>query len=235
MSRKLPKNARIIITLDSGAQVRMKAVSPMLISKIDEAVQAKWTAEGRTLTEKPTYTVTTAAGVEETHEHDKASIAEIEDPEIRAGLEAQMSQAEEDLKAFGRTRSTLLIDIAVLESLEVVEGPSIEKWTKLRKRMGLPIPEDEDELKLAFVKEYILTSATDMGSIITAMLEVTGVKKESVDAASANFRDQVEGRQEPEGPAAEEGSVDIRAGEPVLGALGGEGVGETPEPVLGGE
>lgn len=235
MSKKLPKNARILITLDNGAVVRMRAVSPMLISKIDEAVAARWEAEGRALAEKPTYTVTTAAGVDETHEHDAVSIAEVEDPEIRAGLEAQLAKAEEDVKAFGRTRSSLLIDIAVLESLEVVEGPSIEKWTKLRTRMGLPIPTDEDELKLAFVKEYILTSATDMGSIITAMLEVTGVKKESVDAAKANFRDQVEGRQEPEGSADPAVEVDVLAGEPVLGADGGEVLGEVAEPVLGGE
>ncbi len=101
MSKKLPKNARILITLDNGAVVRMRAVSPMLISKIDEAVAARWEAEGRALAEKPTYTVTTAAGVEEIHEHDAVSIAEVEDPEIRAGLQAQLGKAEDDAKAFG--------------------------------------------------------------------------------------------------------------------------------------
>lgn len=228
-SRKLPKGARLLITLDNGSVVRMHAVSPMLISKIDEGVQARWKAEGRTQTEKPTYTILTAAGVEEIHEHDAQSIAEIEDPDIRAGLEAQLRKAAEDEKAFGRTRSQMLIDIAVLESVEVVDGPTIEKWEKVRARMGLPIPEDEDERKLAFVKEYVLTSAADMGAIVTGMLEVTGVKKEAVEAASANFRDQVEGRPESGGAEAGEEPVDVRAGEPVLGAVGGESLGEAAQ------
>lgn len=229
MGKKLPKNARILLTLDNDSVVRMHAVSPMLISKVDASVEERWKAEGRTRTERPTYTITTAAGVEETHEHDAQTIAEIEDEVERAAVQKQFDQAAADQRAFGRSRSELLIDIAVLESVEVVSGPSMERWEKLRRRMGLPIPDDEDDRKLAYVKEYILTSATDMGSIITAMLEVTGVKKEAVEAANANFRDPVEGRPDTDGAgggAAEEGELDVRSGEPVLGADGGEILGE---------
>lgn len=229
---KLPKNARLIVELDNGSKVRLRGVSTMLIAELEQGVLDRWADEGRQMTPAPTYTITTAAGVEEIHAHDSASISEIQDEAERAAVLAQLHKSQADEIDYRRQRTMSMIDLAALECVEVIEGPAIEQWEKRRKMLGRHVPTDPDERQLAYVKEYILTTTRDMTTVITGMLEVSGVSKESVDTATANFRSEVEGRTEAGGSADQAAEVDIRAGESVLGAAGREGLGVDAQAVL---
>lgn len=172
----LPDDARSLLTLDNGAQVRLRAISPALIQGVTDAIRERWAQQGQILVDLPTYcrtafecgtTFTLTAHVIET--------SEVDESERELAL-AALHKAEDIAARFEHDRRKALIKLCFdREAVEVVSGKSIEAWEKIRRRMGLRIPADEDDRKIAYVLEYIISTPRDVQSILLRVLELSGV------------------------------------------------------------
>ena len=172
-------------TTPRGRAITILPMPPMMREHLQAALKAEWEESGHPLAAKPTYAIKTAAGAEETHEHDEQSIAL---PEYAADKDAwqawQTAEAEFDGELKLRTLKAVIIDC-----LEFEIDPA---WTAKAKAKRMRVPADEWERKLFFAETELIGSGEDITAIIETAARLTGVDARLVDAAHESFRGGVE-------------------------------------------
>lgn len=133
---------------------------------------------------KPTYTVELAGGGTQTFDHDETTLVSDED---KATWQEYLDQVE----IADSLLTERMLNAILIEGIEV-EPQNIERWKKRRKMIGLPIPEDEDELLLAYKKSEVACSKEDITDIMTSVMRLTGVSEEAMNKALRSFPDTME-------------------------------------------
>jgi hypothetical protein len=116
----------------------------------------------------PTYTVTTATGDTETHQHDETSLT---------SPEAELT--------------TRILKCVLIEAVEV-EITDLEGWSKRQKLMGMPVSEDPEERMLHYKETQVIRSPEDISEVMRIAMELTGVSEEAIKAAKTSFQGGVE-------------------------------------------
>jgi hypothetical protein len=177
------REERFVVTTD-GRRIAVRPVAPVMIARIQLAAEKELRKAG-VVTDKPTYTVTTVAGVVETHEHDEKSIQSPEEKEAWV----KYLHGQKRLEALSNERTT---KYALLEGL-VIEPPSPE-WAEGMQFFGVEMPTNPRDLKLQYIETEVLRTPEDMANAAMKILHlsVAGVDPEALAAAEASFRGKVE-------------------------------------------
>lgn len=171
-------------TTTRGRAITILPMPPMMREHLRSALAAEWEEAGHPLPEKPTYVLKTAAGDEETHEHDEQSVAQ-------AGADAKAAwQAWQDREAeFDNELKLRTIKAMIIDCLEFEIDPT---WAAKAKAKKMRVPADEWERKIFFAETEVIGSGEDITTIIETAAKLTGVDARMVDAAHDSFRGGLE-------------------------------------------
>ena len=165
------------LTTSKGVHCLLQGLPPLEVPEIYASVPEP---------EKPKYSITTATGDIETHDHDKESIKG--DPEAEKAWEEYTKALQESEEIL----SNRMMNAILLEG--VVVYPTDEEfaiWKKKQSLKGLEVSEDKEEALLQY-KRTIFASKEEIEAIMTIVMELTGVSEEDLSKARESFPDSVE-------------------------------------------
>lgn len=164
----------------AGHAFAITGISPLAFRYVEETLRREWKETGK-LPAPPTYTATNVAGETVRIPHDATTE---KTPEEQAAWDAYVTaQRELDAAISERILNLVLLD-CVLENVEQMRA-----WESKMKALGLPVPEDPAEKKLAFGRMEIIRLPEDVGDLTIAVMRLTpGVEEEAVKAAERQFR-----------------------------------------------
>jgi hypothetical protein len=165
---------------EGGMVIELRRIDPVFI---------QWVTRSVTMPEVPTYEVKTFSGRIEKHKMDPESAAETEgglalwEQYLKDVAEAEAEQTERSIRA------------VLLEGTQRPDPFFDEKWERRMKIIGVTVPDDPDE----YWVQYLTTSltSTDITSLFTAVIRMTGVPEEVIQRAEESFRDSVRDGQRP--------------------------------------
>lgn len=171
-------------TTPTGITVELSAIPQLQVEMIRSKTMADWQKEHGQLPDKPTYTITTADGATEVHEHDETTIQD--DPEAKLAWDTwQRMRAE--CEAYVNAK---IMDFFMLRGIKVALPPD-DGWIKQQEYFGIEVPGDPVERRLHYIRTEVLSGPTDIGDIMTQIMALSGTPQEVVEQAKATFRDSV--------------------------------------------
>jgi hypothetical protein len=134
---------------------------------------------------KPTYTIVTAAGDEEIHDHDETTLQTEEDKKAWEDYQNAMKVLEGEL-------SNRMLTCVLVDGVDIDDEIDLKRWEKRQSLMGISVPEDPDEKLLQYKKSMVIRSSDDIVNLISAVLAITGIGREALDKARDSFQDKLE-------------------------------------------
>lgn len=195
-------------TTAKGKTVEFLGVSPFEVDEVRQLVD---------IPAAPTRTVETAiAGYTEDEPLSEDDLRSDEERRIWAEYvkERDAAKAKQD---------RLVMDYILLEGIRF-DMDDLEAWTAKRRRWGLPVPEDEREMMLAYVKTAVIGGVDDLNAITTGIFAMQGVDEATLKSVQATFQRSVR-RETPGLTAAAESEVDVQPAH----------AGDESSPLVGGE
>lgn len=168
-----------------GVTVRVTAEPPLMRIGIKGALEQEWESKGRALPEKPTYTIKTAAGNEEVHEHDEITI------KGNAEAEAAWNEWLTSKAAFESQFKEQSIRSTVLECIEFDIDPS---WNAKNKAKRIVVPSDEYERKLYYAYTAVFGHSTDYSEVMIITAELAGATEQQITAIRESFLNPLENK-----------------------------------------
>jgi len=157
----------------TGIVVKIKPVSRFLIDSLI-ASKPQFTP--------PTYEVTTAAGNVEVHYHDDKSIETASEEEKKIYTDALLFQKQADTEYNKNFFNLMMLYGADLKL------PEDDRWMRKQKKLGIRIPEDEDDLFLHYITTEIFSLEEDATDFVAAVLAASGASKEAAEQLQKSFR-----------------------------------------------
>lgn len=154
----------------SGVQLRLKAVPPMLIDQVRGAVP---------FPKPPTYQVTTVAGSVEEYPHTPDTLTTDQEHAAFADYLARRQQAEAEIN--GR-----VLDLFLYRGIDL-EVPD-NGWAEDQAFFGVQVPDDPRARKIHYLKTEVFTTGEDLVGFTLAMMNLTGVRQEVLDAVESSFQ-----------------------------------------------
>lgn len=188
------------VTMTNGLEVKINGLSPFMPEQYAQEFGAM-----NPEPKPPVYTALTVGGGIEIHDYDlKALPEEREKPED----ESEVEQWKEDVEVLKKwdayvkahdewqgKSNEYMISMSLLDGVNAEPNETNEHFVawkkKTEKRMnkfGLKLPEDEDELKLKYIKTGLIGSADDMAQLLAAVLGTTGVPQARIEAVRTAFQ-----------------------------------------------
>lgn len=201
------RNERQTYVTAMGKTVEFIGVSPFEINEIQQLVE---------LPPVPTRKIETA--VPGYSEEEPLSEEDLRDDEERRIWTEYVRQRD----AASAKRNELVTNFILLEGIRF-DLDEMEAWKAKRKRWGLPVPDDEKELHLAYVKTAVIGSVEDVNNIVAGVVSKQGVDEATLKSIQSTFQRTV--RRETAGDAAPaQGEVDLQPAH----------VGDESSPLVGG-
>jgi len=166
-----------------GVEVPIAPVSMRLSQMIYQKVVAELEGQGLNLA-PPTYTITTAVGIEEIYPLDAESAQTHEQLEALKAYEAAVARRNAEFMK----RST-----AEVFKRGILIGAPPKEWVAEMKAEGFDLPTEPAALRHEYIEIEYLKTIADIRGCIEAVLELTasGAPKEDREAVKATFRDPV--------------------------------------------
>lgn len=181
MSARITHMSQHTYTTPTGVTVGITAIPQLQVEMVRANAIVAWQKENGELPSKPTYTITTADGAEETHEHDETTIAE--DPIAKLAWDHWLRQHELcDAEVNGK-----VMDFFLLRGIKA-DLPTGNEWIEQQAYFGLTVPDDPIERRLHYIRTEVLSGPADIGEIMTRIMELSGTPQEVVERAKATFR-----------------------------------------------
>ena len=172
-------------TTTSGVTVRVRAANPYLVGRVEQDVQAEWRAAGKPLPAAPTYTVKTAAGEEEIHEHNLTTLTTDEEKA------AWQRYLEQQLVYYGEVRlRQVRIILARCVTFTMPEG---DAWAEAQRLLGVHVPAEGEARRLHYLETEVVGSQADVDMLVELAQLASGVTKAAIAAAEASFPPGAEG------------------------------------------
>jgi hypothetical protein len=160
-----------------GITVTLKGVPPLLVPRIQKSIK---------FPEKPTYTVKLVTGDEQTFEHDEKSLTT---PEDKAAWEKYIEDQKTDEQELSqKTMNAILVEGVSLDETKL----DLVRWKKRQEMIGVPVSDDVEEMLQHYKETEVVKNNADMRHIMERVMAITGVSKESIEAAKASFPGDVE-------------------------------------------
>lgn len=229
------KEGEVSFCTTNGVRVTVNAVSDMLLTMVEAAVEREARARGEPL-DAPTYTVDVAGGGTQEFPHDETTLVVSPEETGVADPEEAMAEAERRSKAnrhawrLHREAAERLREAKIDRRMRAwftgldVEVPD-DAWERRQRALGIEIPEDPEERRHHWIMTELLTTAEDAFAAVEACSKQTYrgmLKEDDIAAAMASFRAEVEGATSAPARARGDGMGIL---EPPGSAEGGEGVG----------
>jgi len=130
---------------------------------------------------QPTYTVEAVAGIVETFKHDKTTISTAEE---LIAFETWEIKHNEWMSGLTYKLLRLFLSQGVKLALTKEQETDLLGQTAM---LEIDLPTNKSERDLFLLETYILSSPALMEKVIQAVLEETGIKEASIEAANALF------------------------------------------------
>lgn len=162
-------------TTADGREIKIKKVDALFIQSVQSSV---------TFPDKPTYETKTGAGRIEHRKMDELSAKQTPGGE-EIWKRYQTELAEATTLQMERSMKAILLD-----GTERPEGEFItDKWQRRMRTIGIPLPEDPDELWVFYLSTSL--TAEDLLGLSGAIMRLTGVAEEVIAQAEGSFLDPV--------------------------------------------
>jgi len=165
-------------TTRSGHIIDIMPIPQLQAAKVQQANQKK--AQELYPATAPTYTVPLMGGGVQTFQHDDESAQTPEEKaamaEYKANLAKQATFLSERMLKFYFVKGTK------------IKLPEDNGWAELEEAFGVEVPSEPLERLFHYIMNELLVDAEDIGGLTNAIMEETGVDKETLDAARASFR-----------------------------------------------
>jgi hypothetical protein len=175
MSDKTPKG---VFETYTGRTIKICPVSPFLIEKLRGALDD--------IPDPPTYKAEVGIGDGEVEfqefPHDEKTE---KTPEQQEEWDAYLAQVEEQ-----QSERTLKM-FSALAIKGVVGAEPTNEWKEEMKFLDVDLPENPAALRNFYIQTELLTHATDIIGLVSAIMEVSGVSKEAVESLRRSFRDEM--------------------------------------------
>lgn len=196
--RHLKKKAFIT---SSGHRITLSGINNMLLQRVGMTVE---------FPEVPKYSVETAYGDVEWHDHNETTLETDEDKEAweqyqQEHLKAQYQQVENVTK--------LLLTRGV-----IADVPDEAKWRQEQEFFGIELPSDPMELRMHYITTEVIGSEEELVEMLDVIMELSNIPREVLDAAQESFRSGVEAEQEPARDATDGGDEVEEVPERQMGA-----------------
>jgi len=182
-AEKMGKDAPKTFTSEAGLEIEIKAVDPIFVQSVLRSVR---------MPPKPTYTTHTSSGREETFEMDEKAAEQTEGgKELWKSYQTALNEATQEQA--DRSMRAVFFEGTVSQA---VADPS---WERKMRIIGIQPSFDKDERWV----DYLLMSLSmdDVISLANAIMAVTGVDEELIEAAEESFRGSLQPEsEEPDGP-----------------------------------
>jgi hypothetical protein len=176
MSDQVPSTVKTkVIVTTRGKELTLMGVSPLFIGKLQQAVD---------LPDAPTKQVGIPALGEVQTEPLTAENAETE--EEKAAWQEYVNKRDELLSK----RQNNFIKALFAKGVEVAL-PDLEGWRVEQEYWDIKIPNNPIDLKVEYIQTECVGSVDDIISIITGVLELTGIPKEEMADVESMFRNSV--------------------------------------------
>lgn len=182
---------RDVLVTTEGRELRLRPVSQLLIQKIKGAVERELRAEGLPL-DPPTYKVTTVTGETETHVHDETTLADEKTTDEERAAWAAYQAAQARLAAETNERA---LKVLLLKGMDAPDPPP--EWIEEQEYLGIELPADRRELKLAYIQTEILVTPGDIADCTVKILQLSmaGMPEADIAAVEDLFRGRMAGHQ----------------------------------------
>lgn len=169
-----------VFTNSAGRRFEIVGVSPLTLRYLDESTRSDWKKSGR-LPPCPTYEVENAAGEKIRLPHDdKTEKTPEEQEDWNAYVDANRRMDAEI--------SEKIINLVLLDCVSVAPE-DMASWQSKMRALGIPVPEDEAERKLAYGRTEVIRTPEDVADLLVAVMRLTpGISEEAVKAAERQFR-----------------------------------------------
>jgi hypothetical protein len=167
----------------SGKRLRLKPVSPLLLSSLRAKLEKEWRERGEPL-DPPHYTVRTVSGEEESFPHTEETEKTPEEAAAWAAHQAALQRFE---AAWVRKLSEAVVRLGVEPDEEYSKGG----WEKQLEALGIAVPEDEDERRAFYIAAIALADPDDQADVmaqVTFISQAPGLDREMVERALELFR-----------------------------------------------
>jgi hypothetical protein len=157
----------------NGIEIEVTAVSPWLMDGVTNTVQ---------IPEPPTYEVS-VLGEKEQIPHDESTLQTDEDKIAWAKYVKDLETARDAVREL-RVRAMLLYGVQV-------DLPKDGKWKRKQTKLNITLPEDEDELYIHYLKTEVITSHSELVSIVNEINRLSSYDEGLVEKARKFFRGEV--------------------------------------------
>ena len=166
------KNEQNSYTTSLGKTVEIVGVSPLEVDEVRQLVP---------IPEAPTRAVPTAVpGFTEMEPLTADSLLNDEERTIWARYDSERRAAE-------RQRNELVTNFLLLEGTRFDIG-DLEQWKSKRKRWRLSVPDDEQQLQIAYYRTAIIGSVEDINAIIGKVMARQGVDEATLKQVQSTFQ-----------------------------------------------
>ncbi len=187
--------AKLTFTTVGGQVLEYEPVSPLALEMSERGTRKKYIDAGEPI-EKPTYTVETAGGGDQTFEHDEKSILDY--PGAAEAWKAYLDANQRLNAEIAEIRTQLIL------SAVMVELPVDDKWLRRQRRRNIEVPappvddsdmdaldEYQEKLRVHYLMTEVLKTVEDSYGIVDKILASSlkgALTEEQIEAASASFR-----------------------------------------------
>jgi len=181
---------RYEFTNSAGETYQVRGLSPLTPHKLMTAARAEYARDGKTLPELPTYTVTTAAGDTEVHEHDESTLIDEKDPELTKNNQKEWQEYIKGVSDVNTIYNKKIMRTVLLS----VDAEPTQAWRDEMKFIGADAPaENSVEERYLFIETHVIQSASDLSRLTTMVFRAAGIITEAATAdVEATFQRFVE-------------------------------------------
>jgi hypothetical protein len=178
------------VTTSTGITITAVPVDPLMFQTIINSVKYP---------KKPTYNIKTEL-VDETHELDWTVVEQEDDAALQLEYKQKLTAYEQETAAADNALQMKILKYVISKGVDA-EIPSEGDYTDLQDFLELTPSTNRLQAKYDYIVSTVIGCDVDIKLIMDAVMEVTGVPQESLDAARASFRIEVDQEQDAEDTA----------------------------------
>lgn len=174
----------------AGEEYQVRGLSPLLPSKLMEQVKQEIIKRHGSLPTVPTYTVTTASGETETHDHNSTTLVVEGDEEQTKENQKVWSEYLDKQSELNRDYNARIMKSVLLG----VQAIPTAEWRDDMRMMGMDVhPEGSAEERYLFIETHVIQTPEDLSGLTTLVFKRAGIiPREGSAEVEATFRGYVE-------------------------------------------
>lgn len=172
--------------LSNGKTIKIKSVSPFMLSRLTPAVMKEMDVES-----PPMYEVETVGGGKQKFSHNETTLEVEGDPDTTQENYQIWNEYQTKLRLARLEINRRFLRLLIRRGVEV-DMPEDDAWLADHKAMGIDIPKDPMDLKIMYIQDVLVTTTSDWGRLVNEVMALSDITEEDVASATESFPDQME-------------------------------------------